>query len=661
MVIFNNMAAMSALNETNRNTSKLGKVIKQAASGMRINSAGDDASGYSISEKMRVKIRALGQCKENSAKGQDLIDTASAAIDEQVNIMKQVKTIALKATDGTYTDSDRRILQKELSQLLDASEDIANTQFNGISLLNQSMASKSKKWFDADAPYRVNRNNIPVLAQAVSGDYPVPNGVYVEVTSSSTLFDASITTPGSLMTSKPIGGTIVFDATGNSHTIYQDAVTNKIYLDSASGHELDLDITTGHLSDITDGSHIYDGKLPQITGGFTAGMQVSTSYVYPPTNNFTIEVDKYKSAPGNDVLTYFDPSVNVPYNSITELDLSSLSAHVANVPQDLDGLGFSFDCGGCDQFVTIMFDASTSSSKLYEGNSGNPPPLCYVIGVENVTNVPSLEASLGEAIFNGVNDATKWTKGSSLPSASDTFTTITNDHNIQLNYYAASGRISITKLGPRMTMKNGLMGEMKEDVFYKPEQHLYLQTDVKGSFHTKIALPNTTLSVLFADSTAHWDIEPEESDYPDKWPSEYDFPDTWQDQYSSADITEAQKRERWEDEIWKYPNHKVDLDVDNCVSTIDKANEFLAGVDQAIKYLLNVNTTLGAQASRLDYTQDNIVVMQENTTAAESVQRDADIAKVAMEQAKYNFLQQASQSMLAQANQTPNGVLSLLQ
>ena len=140
MVIFNNMAAMSALNETNRNNNKLGKVVKQAASGMRINSAGDDASGYSISEKMRVKIRALGQCKENSAKGQDLIDTASAAIDEQVNIMKQVKTIALKATDGTYTDSDRRILQKELSQLLDASEDIANTQFNGISLLNQSMA-----------------------------------------------------------------------------------------------------------------------------------------------------------------------------------------------------------------------------------------------------------------------------------------------------------------------------------------------------------------------------------------------------------------------------------------------------------------------------------------------------------------------------------------
>lgn len=660
MVIFNNMAAMSALNETNRNTSKLEKTIRQATSGMKINSAGDDASGYSISERMRIKIRALGQCKDNSAKGQDLIDTASAAVDQQVNIMKQIKTIALRATDSTYTDADRGNLQKEISQLLDQSEDISHTQFNGISLLDQRNVSEVKKWFDADAPYRVNKNNIPVLKQAAAGDYVVPQGVYVEVTPSSILFDPTITTPGSTMTTMPIGGTVVFDAAKNSHIIYQDISNNKIYLDNASGHELILD-TAHHLIDSTNNSYIYDGQLPQITGSFSVGMHVSTSPMYPPSNDFIVEKDKYKSSPGNQVLTYFDPSVSVPYNSITELDLSDLGAHVANVPQDLDGLGFSFDCGGCDQFVTIMFDASTSESKLYEGNSGSPPPLCYVIGVGNVTTSPNLETSLGEAIFNGVNEATRWTKGSSLPSSSDTSTTITNDHNIQLNYYAASGKISITKSGPIMTMKNGLMGAMKEDMFYKPEQNLYLQTDTKGSLHTKISLPNTTLSMLFADASAHWDIEPKESDYPSSWPSEYDYPDTWQAQYSSQDVTEEQKRERWKDEVWKYPNHKVDLDLENCVRTRDKANEFLAGVDQAIKYLLNANTTLGAESSRLDYTQDNIVVMQENTTAAESVQRDADMARTMMEHAKYNLLQQASQSMLAQANQTPNGVLGLLQ
>ena len=62
MKINNNMSALFTLNELNRNGNKLGKVAKKAASGMRINSAGDDASGYSISERMRIKIRALGQC-----------------------------------------------------------------------------------------------------------------------------------------------------------------------------------------------------------------------------------------------------------------------------------------------------------------------------------------------------------------------------------------------------------------------------------------------------------------------------------------------------------------------------------------------------------------------------------------------------------------------
>ena len=80
MVIFNNMAAMSALNETNRNTGKLGKIVKQSASGMRLNSAGDDASGYSISARMKVRLRALNQDSENVRKGESLLKVAEGAI-----------------------------------------------------------------------------------------------------------------------------------------------------------------------------------------------------------------------------------------------------------------------------------------------------------------------------------------------------------------------------------------------------------------------------------------------------------------------------------------------------------------------------------------------------------------------------------------------------
>lgn len=569
MVIFNNMAAMSALNEMNRNNGKLGKMIKNVSSGMRINSAGDDAAGLSISEKMRVRIRALSQCNENSVKGQDLIDTASAAVDEQVNIMKQVKTIALRATDGTYTDKDRGTLQKEVSQLLDQSEDIANTTFNSIQLLNKRKLSKVTKYFDPNAPYRPNINNTPVLAQAANVPYTPQFGEYKDIGPSTNLYDAS----GNLISGLPAVGTQVATTSGGT--------------------------------------------------------------LYNVVNN-----------PFSNSLAYWVPGGS---KSITELNLSGLNAAIGgNVPSGLDGLGFSFDCGGCNQFVTVMLDADTFNTTLYQGKT-DQDPMCYVIGVRGVSGGANFEKDLAETIFNGINAATEGRKGKSLPSNTDTFTTVATRHDIQLKYYAATGKIAITKDGPEITLMNGNMGAMRETNGFRPEQDLYLQTGDRGSQNTKITLPNTTLSILFPASEKLWDIEPEEKDYPTEWPKGYDA------------LSDAEKRTKWKNEVWQYPSRMVNLDVNYCVSSRERANRFLGDVDQAIKYLLNANTTLGAQSNRLDYTEDNIVVMHENTTAAESVLRDADMAKSVVEHAKYNLLTQASQSMLAQANQMPQGVLSLLQ
>ena len=84
-------------------------------------------------------------------------------------------------------------------------------------------------------------------------------------------------------------------------------------------------------------------------------------------------------------------------------------------------------------------------------------------------------------------------------------------------------------------------------------------------------------------------------------------------------------------------------------------------MDQALKYLTNAATTLGVQEVRLNYMNDNIVTSHENTTAAESVIRDADMAKEMTDYSKYNVLAQSAQSMLAQANQNLGSSLDLLQ
>ena len=132
MKINNNMSALFTLNELNRNSNKLGKVAKKAASGMRINSAGDDASGYSISEKMRVQLRALSQNIENVQTGRSMMAIAEGGIQEIIENLRYLKEKAINAANDTNTDSDRAIIQKEVDQRLNQIDDIASqTNYNG--------------------------------------------------------------------------------------------------------------------------------------------------------------------------------------------------------------------------------------------------------------------------------------------------------------------------------------------------------------------------------------------------------------------------------------------------------------------------------------------------------------------------------------------------
>ena len=96
---------------------------------------------------------------------------------------------------------------------------------------------------------------------------------------------------------------------------------------------------------------------------------------------------------------------------------------------------------------------------------------------------------------------------------------------------------------------------------------------------------------------------------------------------------------------------------------VDSREAALAAIDKldsAVNYALNENTRMGAYQTRLDFTVDNLIASKTNVQAADSVIRDADMAKEMAEYAKNGMLSQAAQSVLAQANQNSNSVLSLL-
>ena len=143
MVVKNNMSAISTLNTLNKNSNALSKSLQKVSSGMKINGAADDASGYAISERMRVQIRGLDQANSNTQNGSAMMKVAEGAVSSTVEILKTLKEKVINAANDTNTDSDRQTIQKELDQSIDQIDDNANVTYNGKYLVDGSHNSKT--------------------------------------------------------------------------------------------------------------------------------------------------------------------------------------------------------------------------------------------------------------------------------------------------------------------------------------------------------------------------------------------------------------------------------------------------------------------------------------------------------------------------------------
>ncbi|MNK59569.1 A-type flagellin [compost metagenome] len=146
MIINHNITAMNTHRQLSINTANTSKNIEKLSSGLRINRAGDDAAGLAISEKMRGQIRGLDMATKNAQDGISLIQTAEGALNETHSILQRIRELAVQSSSDTNTASDRKELQKEVSQLKEEVDRIANnTEFNTKKLLNGDLSAKAYK------------------------------------------------------------------------------------------------------------------------------------------------------------------------------------------------------------------------------------------------------------------------------------------------------------------------------------------------------------------------------------------------------------------------------------------------------------------------------------------------------------------------------------
>ena len=145
MVINHNLSAMFAQRQTGIIEAGLQQNMERLSSGMRINRAGDDASGLAVSEKMRSQIRGLNQAGQNIQNGVSFIQVTEGYLQETTDIIHRLRELSIQAANGIYTAEDRMQIQVEVSQLVDEIDRIADhAQFNGMNVLTGRFAADSE-------------------------------------------------------------------------------------------------------------------------------------------------------------------------------------------------------------------------------------------------------------------------------------------------------------------------------------------------------------------------------------------------------------------------------------------------------------------------------------------------------------------------------------
>lgn len=605
--IMNNSSAMLALGETNKNNTALSKSLKKVSSGMRLNSAGDGASDYAISEKMKILIRSLQSNKDNIENAKTMLNVASEGVNQQIDIIKNIYEIAIKSSNGIYSDSDRRVMENEVQQLLTQFDDIANTtNFNGIYLLNRSTA------FYAD---RVG-NDKYIGESGDYSSYSIPYDIdykffYHGSEQRNTINNQFFPTPnyGLKTAAKSFSGKIGY-STPRYDKIPYDSQGN-IYMWDSTGRRL------SNIPPVGTSVSYYHFDEPSF---YTADKWTGIIYQDYETGEIRIK-------PTGVITRACECSITLDYSRIPG------AKGTGNIEDDFDDQSMSFFCTECYQAVSIHFTKALplGTAKKYvtskTGQYSNTWGTTFVVGISGASNYKEIEDATFDSIMaiNGKNNdnsnstnltnsnvdvfgnavhiirLSKYTfKGKTIYQVTKT--------DVTLDLVAYEGRIGNIILTPKEDSNDNHNEQMTEDNDYPygilPYDILHIQTGHIGSSFTNVKLYNTTLKALFP---------------------------------------------------------AVVENKGACVSSIEQSQKFMGIVEKALNYLLQINTSFGSQCSRFDTFGAIKDEQLDNTIRSQSIICDADMAKEMTQYTKASILSQTAQAILTQANKKSSDVLSLLE
>jgi len=658
MRINHNISSLNAWRSLGTANTQMGKSLEKLSSGLKINRAGDDAAGLAISEKMRAQVKGLDMAVKNAQDGISLIQTAEGALTETHSILQRMRELAVQSANDTNTDLDRGELQKEFNQLADEINRIGNnTEFNTRTLLNGDLyysASTAGQITGTAVSGSIVIRDASTAATLQGADIASMLAINIHGSTAGKMFSESTFSAAATFTVASANNeiTLTVDDNGTTQQVTV-AITDEVYsttasftaaLQTALNASLDanhtvtvgLDATTSKIliSTVKTGS----GQSIEIDGGALATTHLGA-------------IANYTQEDGTAANTSFSIDVDGATKTVTVT--SAVYNSVASVATELNTLIASYGVAVSESSDTILVTHNTSGSAKTIENAAGQAAMAFGLFGGTETEGLDVNNSIEIAIDGGATVTATITAGSYtsaadrvalayiMDSALDTalagqsktvsVTANGNGFNIEDDFVGAS---SVVQLG--VGTANSAVGFTNGDIASGSDGN---PTDVK--FHIG-ANKDQNISLSISDMRAA-DLYVTATASGSKTITDVNSENISASFSASHTVTNGSTTE-----------YVLDI------SSQTNANSAIDFMDNAISTVSAERSKLGAVQNRLEHTISNLGVASENLTAAESRIRDVDMAKEMMEFTKQQILMQSSNAMLAQANQLPQNVLSLL-
>jgi flagellin len=343
MIINQNMGATNANRMANVNSSNAAKAMKQLSSGLRINSAADDAAGLSISEKMKGQINGLNQAISNAQTGVSLVQTADGALSETTSQLQRMRELAAQASSDTNTTADRAAMQIEATQISAQIDNIGNTtQFNTKNLLDGESGVKVTS---------VNNvaQNIQGTADTKSGTITLNGSTDVTLAAQATVTGAkaggTLINAGTTLATSMVASTIGIGGINYSFTAADtvQGALDKINADSAthgvvasftvssglvlksvgSGSSSGVNITAAGTGDLLDAANLKVSNTKGTDISLNAAGQTAVGGSYQAAgNHITMTSGNYQGL-SFDMTSASDETINVASNNSIQLQIGA--------------------------------------------------------------------------------------------------------------------------------------------------------------------------------------------------------------------------------------------------------------------------------------------------------------------------------------------------